>query len=82
MKCDIYSIGAILYKILIGSSPNYSIADAIGSKNLQDHSPSANIYEVPFFAKDRVLSNEMCMILVKLLHCDADKRYQSLEEIK
>ena len=40
------------------------------------------MYEVPFFATNRVLSNEMCMILVKLLHDNPKHRFRDLAELK
>ena len=40
------------------------------------------MYEVPFFATKRVLSNEMCMIMVKLLHDNPKHRFKDLKEIK
>ena len=81
-KCDIYSLGAILYKFLIGTAPPARISQVIGQKRLQENSPNANVYEVPFFATKRVLSNEMCMILVKLLHDNPKHRFKDLKEIK
>ena len=33
-KCDIYSLGAILYRILIGAAPPAKIAELIGAKRL------------------------------------------------
>ena len=33
-KCDIYSLGAILYKFLIGSAPLAKISGVIGQKRL------------------------------------------------
>ena len=52
------------------------------SKRLHEYSPEANIYEEPYFVKGRVLSNQMCKILVHLLHADTDFRFQNLTEIK
>ena len=81
-KCDIYSLGAILYKFLIGSAPLAKISGVIGQKRLQENSPNANVYEVPFFAQKRILSNEMCQIMVKLLHDNPKHRFKDLKEIK
>ena len=81
-RCDVYSLGAILYKTLVGSSPTRKIASQIAAGDLHKQSPQANVYEVPFFAQHRVLSNEMCTILVKLLHENPEHRYQDLEEIR
>ena len=81
-KCDIYSLGAILYKILIGVPPPAKVPQLIGQKRLHEHVPEQNVYEVPFFAQNRVLSNDMCTILVRLLHDSQKYRYKDLEEIK
>jgi serine/threonine protein kinase len=67
-QCDIYSVGAILYKLLIGVSPSLDISDFICKKRLNEKSPDSNVYEVPFFFKDYILSNDMCYILIRLLH--------------
>ena len=49
---------------------------------MHEQSPNGNVYDVPFFVKHRILSNEMSMILVKLLHEDPNRRFQDLSEIK
>jgi hypothetical protein len=45
-------------------------------------SPENNVYRVPFFLADRIVSNEMADILVHLLHKDAEKRYDKLQHVK
>lgn len=67
-KCDLYSIGAILYRCLLGKAPTPKICEQIAIERMHKQSPEANIYEEPFFVKGRVLSNQMCKILVHLLH--------------
>jgi hypothetical protein len=37
--------------------------------------PDNNVYNVPYFLKNRVISNEMAKILVLLLHYDPERRY-------
>ena len=81
-KCDLYSMGAILHRCLLGLAPAPQIADYIAKERLQDHSPESNIYEEPYFMKGRVLSNQMCKILVHLLHKEPAHRYEDLETIK
>ena len=78
-KSDIYSLGAILYKIIIGVPPPAKVPQLIGQKRLHEHVPQQNVYEVPFFAQNRVLSNDMCTILVRLLHENSKYRYKDLE---
>jgi serine/threonine protein kinase len=65
---DIYSIGAILYRLLLGSPPPIDIPEHISKKRLHEKSPEYNVYNVPYFFKDFILSNDMCYILVKLLN--------------
>ena len=67
-QCDIYSVGAILYRLLIGVPPSFEIAEYINKKRLNEKSPDSNVYEVPYFFKDYILSNDMCYILIRLLH--------------
>lgn len=81
-KNDYYSLGAILYKVLVGQTPTHKIAKQINEQKLHEQSPNGNVYEVPFFVKHKILSNEMSMILVKLLHEDPDHRFKDLSEIK
>lgn len=67
-QCDIYAVGAILYRLLLGTPPPPAIAEFIAKKRLNERSPDSNVYEVPYFFKDYILSNDMCYILVRLLH--------------
>ena len=81
-QCDIYSLGAILFKLLLGRPPSLSISDYIAKKRLNERSPDSNVYEVPYFFKDYILSNDMCFILIRLLHQNPKYRYSSLDEVK
>ena len=66
--CDIYSIGAIIFKLLLGRAPTLQISQFIADNNLHETTPDSNVYEIPYFFKDFILSNDMCQICVKLLH--------------
>lgn len=81
-KCDLYSLGAIMYRCLLGTAPTLKISEYIAKKRLQEHSPENNIYEEPYFLKNRVLSNQMCKILVHLMHEDPKYRFEDLDSIK
>jgi serine/threonine protein kinase len=81
-QCDIYAVGAILYRLLLGEPPGPEIADFIQKKRLNEKSPQSNVYEVPYFFKDYILSNEMCFIIVRLLHQSPKHRYSSLAQVK
>jgi serine/threonine protein kinase len=79
---DIYSIGAILYKLLIGSPPDIEISDHITKKRMWDKSPDQNVFHVPYFFENYILSNDMCYIVSKLL-CGLPKyRYLTLSSLK
>lgn len=79
---DIYSIGAILYKLLIGNPPDIEISDHITKKRMWDKSPDQNVFNVPYFFEKCILSNDMCYIVSKLL-CGLPKyRYLSLSSLK
>jgi len=81
-QSDIYSIGAILYRLLLGVSPILEIAEHISKKRLHERSPELNVYEIPYFFKNYVLSNDMCFIIAKLLSESPRHRYQSLSQLR
>ena len=74
-QSDIYAIGAILFRLLFGIPPTHQVADSIDNYRMQQRSPEANVYEVPFFAMKRVISNELCQILIHLLHKNPKYRF-------
>jgi len=80
--CDIYSIGAILYSLLLGSPPETSVSHRISAENMHLDSPENNVYKIPYFLENRIVSNEMADIIVHLLHEDPEKRYQNLAKLK
>lgn len=79
---DIYSIGAIMFKLLLGRAPTQHISKYIAEHNLQDLSATNNVYEIPYFFKDFILSNDMCQIIVKLIHENPQHRYQSIYHLR
>lgn len=81
-QCDIYSVGAILYRLLLGSPPSHEISDFIAKNKLNEKTPDSNVYEVPFFFKDYILSNDMCYILIRLLHSNPKHRFTTLDDVK
>lgn len=81
-QCDIYSIGAILYRMLIGTPPPHEVSEHISKKRLNQRSPTSNVYEVPYFFQGYILSNDMCYVMVKLLHQEQKHRYTSLAQVK
>ena len=56
-KCDLYSIGAILFRCLLGHAPAAKISQQIATDQMHKESPEANTYNEPFFVKNRVVSN-------------------------
>jgi len=82
MRCDIYSIGAIIFKLLLGRAPSQQISQFIEDNKLHETTPDSNVYEVPYFFKDYILSNDMCQIIVKLLHKDPQFRYQTISAVR
>lgn len=57
---DIYSIGAIIFKLLMGRAPTLSLAQYISEYNLHLSDGSTNVYETPYFMKDFIVSDDMC----------------------
>lgn len=49
---------------------------------MHNESPENNVYKVPHFLDQKIVSNEMAGVLVHLLHYDASKRYNKLTEVK
>lgn len=49
---------------------------------MHNDSPENNVYKIPYFLNQKIVSNEMADILVHLLHQDADKRYDKLSAVK
>ena len=81
-QADVYSVGAILFRLLLGVPPTLDISEYISKKRLELKRPSDNVFEVPFFLKDYIISNEMCYILVRLLHQKLQHRYANLSEVR
>jgi hypothetical protein len=68
-----------MFKLLFGYPPPLSVTEQIDSLRLHQQHPERNIFDVPFFAKKRVISDDLCQILVHLLHKNNKYRYQNLE---
>lgn len=78
-QSDIYSIGAILFKLLLGRAPSQKISNYIAENKLHEYNTDSNVYEVPYFFKDYILSNDLCQIMIQLLHQRQKHRYLCLE---
>ena len=81
-KCDIYSIGAIIFKLLTGRAPSPKISKHIAEKRLHANSPDQNVFNVPSFFRDYVLSNDMIYIIIKLLHQNPQCRFKDIFEVR
>lgn len=81
-QCDIFSIGSILYRLLFGEPLPKIYTEMIAHQKLHERSPDANVYKVPDFMEGRILSNEMCKILVCMLHQNPKYRTFDLETVK
>lgn len=44
--------------------------------------PQQNVYQVPPFFRECIISNDMIYIIIKLLHPDPECRYQDIAEVK
>jgi serine/threonine protein kinase len=80
--CDIYSIGAIIFKLLTGQAPSSKISKDISEKRLHANTPSQNVFNVPIFFKDFILSNDMIYIILRLLHQNPVSRFKDLAEVR
>jgi serine/threonine protein kinase len=45
-------------------------------------SPENNVYKVPYFFENKVVSDEMAQILVHMLHRNPEKRFKNLQDVK
>jgi len=68
--------------MLLGVSPSARILKYISEHRLHENSPEQNVYNVPPFFKDYILSNDMIYIIIKLLHQNPEFRFKDLEEVK
>ena len=85
-SCDIFSIGVILFRCLIGITPPTSfyesLADFLKAEGANEKKPTDNIYIPPTFLQKYILSDGMCYILTRLLHPNPKMRYSSLYEVR
>ena len=44
--------------------------------------PQQNVYQVPPFFRECIISNDMIYIIIRLLHPDPACRYQDIAEVK
>jgi len=71
-----------LYRLLRGKPPPSEVPEQIASNHMHERSPDANVFEVPYFLKGCILSNEMCKIIVYLLHQNTRYRSKTLHEVR
>ena len=51
--------------MLLGRAPSPEISKYIDENNLHETSPVSNVYEVPYFFKDYILSNDIESVFVR-----------------
>jgi len=49
-----------MFKLLMGRAPTRQISRYIAEHRLHETTPDSNVYEIPYFFKDFILSNDMC----------------------
>ena len=81
-QCDIFSIGAIIFQLLLGQPPSQKTIKFINDNRLHENTPKGNVYKVPPFFKDYILSNDMIYIIVKLLCQDPNNRFQNIQDVR
>lgn len=81
-QADIYALGAIMFKLLLGRAPEKWISQYIADNKLHEQKSDSNVYIVPSFFNDYILSNDMCRVIVKMLHKDPEHRYESIYQVK
>ena len=80
--CDIYSLGAIIFKLLLGRAPTPEISQYIEDHKMHEVSAESNVYEIPYFFKDFIVSNDMCQIIVKMLQKNPQHRFENIYDVK
>jgi len=63
-------------------APDSEISRRINQEKLHQEDPEQNVFKVPFFLVNKILSNEMCRIMMMLLHYDPEHRYNSLSAVR
>lgn len=78
-ECDLYSIGALLYIAITGKPPkDFSIKTSTQSAALE----GTETLEIPKHLRDFVISNSMCMFLIKILALDSKNRYKNISQAR
>ena len=66
----------------MGRAPTPVISKYIAQNDLHLSGSDSNVYEIPFFFRDLILSDDMSKILVRMLHEDPSQRYQDLVTLR
>ncbi len=81
-KSDLFSVGAIMYRMVTGSTPSLSFCKNIAAHNLLASAPSDDTFELPAPLSEYIISNDFGYILLKLLSEDPSERYADLLQLK
>ena len=59
-QSDIYSIGAIMFRLLLDSPPPKEVSEYIFANKMHKENPESNVYNIPYFCENFIMSNELC----------------------
>ena len=82
LQSDIYAIGAILFRLLLDSPPPKEVTEDIHEQKMHKENPDDTVFNIPYFCKDFIMSNELCQILVNLLHSQQKHRYEAIPIVR
>lgn len=71
-----------MFRLLLDSPPPKKVSEHISMHNLDNETPNNNVFNVPYFCEDFIMSNELCQILVNLLHKKPSHRYSDIDKVR
>jgi len=81
-QCDIYSIGAIIYKALTGNAPVTFSEDMASHPGLSPYRDLLDDWECPKSLDSLIISNGMAHFLIRILAKDITARHKDIKQVK